>query len=184
MLNKDVQTENRCSNRLGTTIINQKIIIMGNYINIRKSKSGLVDIGDCAICHAKAVVIGSNHKCSSLKKIDQYAPLEKDSSDLFLCIAYVRAAGKAKSRNIDFSLSFNRYKRLIKTKYCYYTNVLLDLSDENNDNYPTLERLDSSKGYTDNNTVIVCKRINQIKSNISIKDIEDIYHGLKRKSLL
>lgn len=156
---------------------------MNQYINIRPTKSGLFDIGECIYCHAKGIPVTSNHKCKPMETEDTLI-LEKDNSDLALCSSYVRTASNAKKRNIEFSLSFTKYKKLSRTKYCYYTGILLDSSNANNDNYPTLERLDSTKGYVDDNVVIVCKRINHIKSNISIQDIKDIYDGLRRKSLL
>lgn len=157
---------------------------MSQYINIRKSKSKMYDIGDCTICGAKGVVIGSNHKCSSLKKKILISTDLLNTEDVKLCGSYLEHAKNANLRSIPFLLSFTKFKRLMKTKYCFYTGVLLDRSVLENDLYPTIERLNSSLGYTDDNVVVVCKRINSVKSNISIEDIRDIYDGLKRKKLI
>lgn len=158
---------------------------MAQYINIRKSHSGLVDIGDCTICGATAVIANNNyHKCLRLKKKLTVTTDLVESEDIKLCSSYIEHARNANARKIPFLLTLRRFKKLMSTKYCFYTGVLLDNSIINSDLYPTLERLDSSIGYTDSNVVVVCARINNLKSNISIADIADIYKGLKRKKLV
>lgn len=97
---------------------------------------------------------------------------------------YLQLKQRAEKRDIPFSLSLTRIRQLNRTKYCFYTGTLLDNEDPTSDNYFTYERLDSSKGYTDDNVVICCKRINSLKANASIQDIIDIYDGLKRKGII
>lgn len=49
----------------------------------------------------------------------------------------------------------------------------------NNDRLPSLERIDSGKGYLKGNIVILCYRCNFLKSNASLKELENLVKWLK-----
>lgn len=105
-------------------------------------------------------------------------------SDLDIAKGYLNKAQSAKDRDLDFELSFSFYKRCLNKKRCYYTNKLMDRSSK--ELAPTLERLDPKIGYTESNTVVVCKLANSIKSvwehsDISINDIERMIKKLKKR---
>ena len=104
-------------------------------------------------------------------------------SDMDLAIRYVRKLQSCKGRNIEFNLSLKRYKQLILTKRCFYTGVLMN-DIEHHPKQLTLDRIDASVGYTDENTVACCLDINRKKSDLTIKEIEKIYLKLKRKGKL
>lgn len=91
-------------------------------------------------------------------------------NDLKIASKYTAKAANAHSRDIPFSLSFNKYKKLISTKKCYYTGILFDNSIEGPLSR-TLERKDNRLGYTDNNTVVCILRINKAKGALLEDDI-------------
>lgn len=73
----------------------------------------------------------------------------------------------AKKRDIPFLITIEDCKRL--PMKCYYTGLELTMDNYKN-NTVSLERLDSSKPYTVDNIVFCCKRINEMKSNMTIED--------------
>lgn len=90
---------------------------------------------------------------------------------------YILKSEQCGSRKIPFQLTFSQYKKLIKTKKCFYTGLKLIP----NDPYlkGSLERLDNSKGYTAENTVVCCQAANTLKSIWEHKD-----HPLTIKDVL
>lgn len=75
-------------------------------------------------------------------------------------------------RNIEFKLTFTQFKKLLKTKTCFYTGKPLIHSFGVNDkpfNHVSLERLDSTKGYTKENTVAVCYGLNQLRAKLELE---------------
>ena len=46
-------------------------------------------------------------------------------NDIQIAAKFVAKAKSSSDRNIPFMLSFSEYKRLLKTKKCYYTGVEL-----------------------------------------------------------
>jgi len=51
----------------------------------------------------------------------------------------------------------------------------------NNPTSPSLDRLDSSKGYTPDNIWVISNRANEIKSNATLEELEQIARGLRAK---
>jgi hypothetical protein len=92
-------------------------------------------------------------------------------NDLELARAYIEKAQAARERNINFSLSFAKFKKLMSTKKCYYTGIAFDMTNNQGDNYRSIDRLDNSRGYTDNNTVVCTRRINRAKGDARIEEI-------------
>lgn len=92
-------------------------------------------------------------------------------NDLELARLYIEKAQNARERNINFSLSFNKFKKLMSTNKCYYTGVAFDMRNPQGDNYRSIDRLDNSRGYTDDNTVACTRRINRAKGDASMAEI-------------
>lgn len=82
--------------------------------------------------------------------------------DLKIARMYVGKAYGAAKRGISFELTWAQYKRLQSLKRCYYTGVKFDPTDP--DKVRTLDRVDSSKGYTHENTVVCTNHINKLKN--------------------
>ena len=98
----------------------------------------------------------------------------------------VKVAGKfmqlkdsAQSRGIEFDLTLNRVRQLMNRKICYYTGIRFVKDDHNSPNYPTVDRIDASRGYTDDNVVMCVKYINNAKTNLTIKDMKKIFKKLQ-----
>lgn len=99
-------------------------------------------------------------------------------SDAEVARKLINIKQSAEARDIVFDLSFHTVKRLMTVKTCYFTKVkfgsVIGADDER-----TFDRLDNDKGYIEKNVVAAAKGINSKKSNLSIKEIKDIYNGIK-----
>jgi hypothetical protein len=70
------------------------------------------------------------------------------------------AKAQAKYRNLIFDLDIQRYKVLVESE-CFYCHSNSDIG---------IDRIDSSEGYTVNNTVACCLYCNRMKSDQSLVD--------------
>src|SRR5579872_4296674 len=73
--------------------------------------------------------------------------------------------GGAQRRNILWNLEFKDLEAI--PRICFYTGKPLSL-DFNQENTISLDRVDSSKGYTKDNVVFCCADINRMKQEFSI----------------
>lgn len=92
--------------------------------------------------------------------------------DIKLMKCYESKYHNSLERNIEFNLTFPQFKKLLKTKYCFYTGKPLTYEFGVTDkpfNHVSIERLDSSKGYTKENTVAVCHGLNQLRAKLDLE---------------
>jgi hypothetical protein len=90
----------------------------------------------------------------------------------------------AKTRSTKKHLPYELTEEIIRKKYkeqkglCYYSNVQLSFHP-NRDNTISPDRTNNDLGYTDNNTVLVTKSINNAKGVLTeenfLKLIEDVH---------
>lgn len=72
-------------------------------------------------------------------------------------------------------------RQLQKQNYkCYYTDSNLSMSPKSK-KYITIDRVDSSKGYTQDNCVICCNAINSAKNSMSLDKFILMCHAVARK---
>lgn len=105
-------------------------------------------------------------------------------TDLDIAKRMTRTAKSASDRGKEYDLSFKRMKELLNTKTCYITGVELQSEDDRADNFLTLERLDNSVGYTDDNVVACSSYINKKKGDLTVEEVKMIYEAMKKKGLL
>lgn len=84
-----------------------------------------------------------------------------------------RKAQDAKTRGIEFALTFQSMKNLMKAKRCYYTGIVLtepaglqDGDTGRGASDRTIDRIDGSKGYIPGNVVACCNAANNIKAQL------------------
>ena len=98
-----------------------------------------------------------------------------------IAIKWQNLKSNAEERELEFFLSLQDVRKLLSKKCCYYTGTLMDdephKGDSINPARRTIDRVDSSKGYVQGNVVACCHRINQLKSNGSLKDFKAIIKG-------
>jgi hypothetical protein len=98
-------------------------------------------------------------------------------TDLDVANKLIKLYQSAKDRQIDFDLSLNKVRQLLQVKTCYYTGVAFE---EEGKNARSIDRVDSDKGYIDDNVVACTVDINGKKSNLTNEEIEMLYTKLKQ----
>lgn len=118
---------------------------MGRYLNINTTDKALI---------MSAV---------NVKLVHGFDPVTLDRK---LTNKYLRKIDNAKSRKIEFNLTYAEYKRIMTRKRCAYTGFTLTLHTTGNPvgNDVTLERIDETKGYTLENCIAVSYTANNVKS--------------------
>lgn len=86
--------------------------------------------------------------------------------DIFVAKKMVNLQRSARDRGIEFDLSFATVKRLLSRKTCYYTRE--ELTRHNR----SIDRVDNTKGYVDDNVVACTIEINGFKANLSHTQIK------------
>lgn len=77
---------------------------------------------------------------------------------------------RSKQRKIPFRLTRSWISRAQKQSVCAVTGIMFDLTSRAgsvNPLAPSLDRIDSRKGYTDNNTRLVLHFVNMAKSDLT-----------------
>lgn len=94
-------------------------------------------------------------ECEKIRKSSRHKTYSRK-----LHTRYITAIRKAKSRQIEFSISFEEYSEIV-SQSCFYCDGLFGLTNETGSG---LDRLDSSKNYTIDNVVSCCTLCNRIKN--------------------
>jgi hypothetical protein len=142
--------------------------------NISKSNGGIMwkcicDCGNFKSVLSKYLVQETTKSCGCAKKDANWKGYKEIPHSIFTKIKN----WCAESRNIYFDLTIEQMWEIFKNqdKKCFYTGKLLKFGRSKNDNTTTasLDRIDSSKGYTFNNVVWCHKDINKMKMDFSVK---------------
>lgn len=108
---------------------------------------------------------------------------DKDAEVGYKAILYVYKK-HAKDRGFTFDLDYNYFKELTKGN-CHYCGIqpiqVYQLKNPRTGkirsgipiNYNGIDRVDSTKGYFNDNVVTCCKVCNRAKSNLSLDDFKD-----------
>ena len=73
----------------------------------------------------------------------------------------------------EFSLTIAMIKQLFRRKTCAYTGVPF-VDEENHPHQRTFDRIDSSKGYIEGNVVACTQRINCLKGDATLEEVEQL----------
>lgn len=102
-------------------------------------------------------------------------------SDLEVAKKLVSIKSSADCRGIHFDLSLKKVRQLLNTKKCFISGVILN-RNPNDPNQLTFDRLDNTKGYTDDNVVACSLKVNRLKDSLTIQDITMLYLAIKKKN--
>lgn len=98
-----------------------------------------------------------------------------EPSDVEVAKKLLNIYQSAMDRKLEFNLSFESVKTLLRFQTCYYTGRRFD----NEGPYArSIDRIDSAKGYIEGNVVSCTVDINGKKSNLSDDEIELLYHKI------
>lgn len=95
---------------------------------------------------------------------------QKDLKDL-----YNHLKSSAKRRGIDFHLTMTDLYNISFPLTCPVLGIPLIFNrGQENDNSYSFDRIDSTKGYSLDNLIIVSNRVNKLKSNATLEEMEKI----------
>lgn len=103
-------------------------------------------------------------------------------SDLEVAKKLVSIKSSADNRGIHFDMSLKVVRKLLNTKKCYISGVLLNRT-QGDENQLTFDRLDNTKGYTDDNVVACSLKMNRLKDSLTVQDITMLYLAIVKKGL-
>ena len=105
---------------------------------------------------------------------------EKAQYDIKIAQKLISLRDRANYLGKDFDITFSFLKRLKSRKTCQYTGMRFD----DGENSLSIERVDSDKGYTQNNVVAVSERINKAKNNFTYDDLKLILKAIEEHQKL
>lgn len=88
----------------------------------------------------------------------------------------VNARRRARERNLEFNLVIEDFEI---PDICPVLNIPLKVQTKQSVNSPSLDRIDSTKGYVKGNVEVISWRANDIKSNATILELEQILKYMK-----
>jgi len=97
---------------------------------------------------------------------------KSDLNDVEVAKKLLNIYQSAMDRKLEFNLSFESVKTLLKFPTCYYTGRKFEIEGPYS---RSIDRIDSSKGYIEGNVVSCTVDINGKKSNLSDEEIELLY---------
>ncbi len=100
--------------------------------------------------------------------------------DVLVAAKFLSKQENAISRGVEFKLTLAQVKKLMLTKRCYYSGVVLTTKG---DHRLTFDRINSKLGYVDGNVVACSKKVNTLKEELLDNGVNiDLYgkKGLKK----
>jgi len=113
---------------------------------------------------------GVNDWCKVCRKPRAKASYEKWFSDNREKRMLSSARARARSRGLDFDLELDD---IVIPEYCPVLGIKLSTETGNKNQYdsPSLDRIDSSKGYVKGNVAVISWRANWIKQNATLEEV-------------
>ena len=125
----------------------------------------------------KALTCGCRQGESGRRRAVQLEKLHKSNVKPDAPLRYVLSQYKssAKKKRREFSLSFEAFKQVIQCR-CFWCGCSPDKTRTSDGGhtlrYNGIDRMDSSKGYTDDNCVPCCTRCNVAKNDMTKQEFE------------
>lgn len=90
------------------------------------------------------------------------------------------AKNRAKRKGIDFDITLKDIEHI--PEICPVLGIKMEFQeDKASDNSPSLDRIDSSKGYIKGNVQVISRRANLLKNDATVAEIEAIYLYMKNR---
>lgn len=89
------------------------------------------------------------------------------------------ARKRAKQKGMECTIKVEDYPEQTHCSGLPTTVLEFDNPHGKKDTSPSIDRLDPTKGYTPENTWIVCDRVNRIKNDATLEEIEEIARNLR-----
>jgi hypothetical protein len=118
---------------------------------------------------------GTSPKIKERKSPKENQKKNQGIIDLEVAKKLLKIHQSAVDRKIEFNLSLEFVRKLLSYEKCYYTNRKFE---EDGIYARSFDRVDSARGYLEDNVVACTVDINTKKSNLSLDEIEILYRRL------
>lgn len=143
----------------------------------------------CPTCNKEFIYKGGkvhfnrtkNHYCSRNCQNIKHSMSRRNETD-HRYVMYHSSFKRAKQKNIDFNIQPTDIPEI--PEYCPILNIKILKNEIAGplDSSPSLDRIDSKKGYIIGNIQIISNRANRIKSDANFNEIEMLYFFMKNKN--
>jgi len=168
---------------VGQTIGPFKVLSLDEKLTTKNNRSHFICI--CDKCGQKCVVNSSEIKraqsCGCMKGVGLIKKdawyINRTSPRENRLLNYARRNSKRRGEECDL-----RIEDIVIPEYCPLLGIKLEAgSHSKQDTSPSVDRIDSSKGYTRENVWVISQRANRIKNNSTIEELRMIYEGLLQR---
>ena len=168
---------------VGQTIGVFKVLKLDEELTTKKQRSHLICI--CNKCLKECVVSANEirraQSCGCQQGVnDNNRKAFEDNKTHFFemrLLNYARRNSRRRGEKCDLVV-----EDIVIPEYCPLLGIKLETSSgSKRDTSPSVDRIDSSKGYTRENVWIISQRANRIKNNSTIEELRMIYEGLLRR---
>lgn len=113
--------------------------------------------------------------------------IERRKEELPLNLLYGSIRGSAIRRKLSFEIDLEFILHLWDKQEgkCYYTGVDMKyVALKKNPYQVSIDRIDSKKGYTKDNTVLCCQSINYMKNDYEVEEFQSFLNSVKKQTNL
>ena len=136
----------------------------------------------CIICERKHALeryyIKKQQDSNFLKKHAEKERANRRTAKGCQYALYNRAKTRAKQFKWKFNITLDD---IIVPERCPILGMTLMVSEKMSDCSPSLDRIDSSKGYIKGNIQVISSKANTIKNNASLEEIEKVFNYMKNR---
>jgi hypothetical protein len=151
---------------------------VGNTLAEAKTNIQRYYRGVCKV-HGNTILTTLDNACPQCQNINAQLRRKNNTEFNRTREKFFEIQRRAESKNIPFELSIDDIRTMItETKVCPVFGV--DLVIGGGDNAPSIDRLDSSKGYVVGNVIVMSSRANRIKNNATADEVMQVALWMKR----
>jgi hypothetical protein len=144
--------------------------IVGNK-GAYKAWQCLCDCGKTVVVSSNCLTTGNTKSCGCKRYSKPPRPADKEAA------LYYGAKNRAKHSGLDYDLGM---KELTIPTHCPVLGIALKHNTARRlDNSPSIDRIDSSKGYTKDNVRVISWRANKLKNNGTLEELEAVVRYMK-----
>ena len=141
----------------------------------------------CAHCHTRKFVSlfyksGKDSYCKECRlAIDKVGTASTPSRRLGTLLSAARTRARTNKWAFDIDRMFLNHLWEHQEGRCFYTGDQMTYDGNRLSSAVSIERVDSSKGYEQDNVILVCRRLNEMKNNLAFSEFVNICQTISRR---